>query len=133
MSDSAERGPWLDILKRKHECGPSYSPPIRIEVEHEGRILQVLVPHVRPKPRRLELKAIIRDDSLLCLIGRHTLEDGDDPYECGIVMIARRDEEGRYVVHVWHELFPYALEYLGLTTTSHVEYRTIDDPPDDED
>jgi hypothetical protein len=39
---------------------------------------------------------------------------GNEPCERGVLMVARADDEGSFVVHVWHELYPWALKYLGL-------------------
>ena len=32
----------------------------------------------------------------------------------GVLAVARRQPDGAYAVHVWHELYPWALKYLGL-------------------
>lgn len=125
MPDRRHEFPWLDILNRKHECGPSYSDPTPIEVIHEGCPLTVLVPNVLNHPERLELRAVVASGEFVVLIGRHTLKDGDDPYERGVLMVARRGDDGRFTVHVWHELYPYALKYLGLTE-SRVEYHVLE-------
>jgi hypothetical protein len=106
---------WVDVLNRKHECGPYLSRPKEIEVTHGGERLRVWVPDNLPDPERFELKATVRGDGLLVLFGRHSLKDYDDSYDRGILMVARLRVHGAYVVHVWHELYPWALDYLGLT------------------
>ena len=65
------------------------------------------------------LEATVRTDPLLVLIGHHTMK-GKDPYERGVLMVARADDEGSFVVHVWHELYPWALKYLGLGEVSEL-------------
>jgi len=39
---------------------------------------------------------------------------GKEPYERGVLMVAREIDDGSFVVHVWHELYPWALKHLGL-------------------
>jgi hypothetical protein len=115
MTGELKPGLWIDELNRKHECGPTYSDPIPVQVIVDGKTYTVLTPDILPSPERLEIKTTIVSDDLLMMIGRHTLTDGDDPYERGILMVARKVGDSIYAVHVWHELFPYALKYLGLT------------------
>jgi hypothetical protein len=80
---------------------------------HEGRPVRVRIPNNLIDPERLEILATFGSGPLLTLIGHHTMK-GDHPYERGVLMIARADSEGTFVVHVWHELYPWALKYLGL-------------------
>ena len=115
--DHWEDRPWLDILNRKHECGPSLSPHRLIDATLRGEAVRVSIPDNLNQPERLEIRAVLGDERRLVLIGHHamTLRGGED-YERGILMVARRREDGVYVVHVWHEMYPWALEYLGLET-----------------
>jgi hypothetical protein len=81
---------------------------------HDGKPVRISIPDELDDPDRLEIRATLGDDHRLVLIGHHTMK-GDEPYERGVLMVARRHEDdGPYVVHVWHELYPWALEYLGL-------------------
>ena len=112
MSRTWKDRPWLDVLSRKHECGPSLSPYRSIELDHEGRNLRVSIPDNLDSPERLEIRATLVSDDLAVLIGRHSTED--DPEGRGVLMVARPNDAGEYVVHVWHELYPWALDYLGL-------------------
>jgi hypothetical protein len=105
--------PWLDVLNRKHECGPSLSRYGRIDFEHDGQPIRVRIPDNLNNPERLEILAAIGTDPLLTLIGYHTME-GPHPYERGILMVARAESERTFVVHVWHEMYPRALKHLGL-------------------
>jgi len=86
---------------------------------HEGKPVQVAIPDNLHQPERLEIRTTLGNDRHLALIGWHvmTLGEGED-YERGILMLARRDGDGPYVVHVWHEMYPWALEYLGLGASS---------------
>jgi hypothetical protein len=105
---------WVDILKRKHECGPYLSDPIKVEVSHNGRSLDVWMPKPLPDFHRTRIEATAESDGLLFLVASHSLQR-DDPEGRGILMVARRREDGSYVVHVWHELFPWSLGRLGLS------------------
>ena len=114
MPSELKESRWIDVLNRKHEYGPTYSDPIPVHIVIDGNSYTVLTPAVLPNPERLEIKATLVSEHLLVLIGRHTLADGDDPYERGILMVAGHVEDKIYAVHVWHELFPGALKLLGL-------------------
>jgi hypothetical protein len=113
MRSGARGRPWLDVLSRKHECGPSLSDYRTLDLTHEGRPIRVRIPDNLNDPERLEILATMGSGPLLTLIGHHTMK-GKDPYERGVLMVARADLEGTFVVHVWHELYPWALEYLDL-------------------
>ncbi len=113
MTDVERDRPWVDVLNRKHECGPSLCRYRTIDVVHEGQAVRVRIPDNLNNPERLEILATIATGPLLALIGYHTME-GQYPYERGVLMIARAESEGTFVVHVWHEMFPWALKYLGL-------------------
>jgi len=111
--EAQEEGPWLDVLNRKHECGPAYVAYRTLDLTHEGQRLRVRIPDNLNDPERLEIRGTIRSGDLLTLIGHHTMA-GKDPYERGVLMVARAAADGTFVVHVWHELYPWALKYLGL-------------------
>jgi hypothetical protein len=113
MSRARQEPPWLDELKRKHECGPSLSDYRTITVTHEGEALRVRIPDNLNDPERLEIRATVRTGDLLVLLGYHT-QRGKDLCERGILMVARRQDDGPHVVHVFHELYPWALTHLGL-------------------
>ena len=112
MSRTEDR-PRVDVLFRKHECGPSLSRYRPLDLVHEGRSLRVSIPDNLRSPERLEIRATLVSDDLAVLIGRHSTP-ADDPDERGVLMVAKRADGGEYVVHVWHELYPWALDYLGL-------------------
>jgi hypothetical protein len=105
--------PWVDVLNGKHECGASLSRYSTVEIVHEGQQARVRIPDNLNNPERLEILAAIGTGPLLALIGYNTME-GPYPYERGILMVARAQPDKTFVVHVWHELYPWALKYLGL-------------------
>jgi hypothetical protein len=113
MTTSRDDRPWLDVLNRKHECGPSLARYRTLDLSHEGQPIRVRIPDNLNDPERLDIRATVRTDPLLVLIGHHTMK-GNEPCERGVLMVARADDEGSFVVHVWHELYPWALKYLGL-------------------
>ena len=113
MTTGGRERPWLDVLNRKHECGPSLSRYRSLDLVHEGRPVRVRIPNNLNDPERLEILATLGSGPLLTLIGHHTMK-GKTPYERGVLMVARADPEGTFIVHVWHELYPWALQYLGL-------------------
>jgi hypothetical protein len=117
VTDLSEDRPWLDVLNRKHECGPALSRYRTLDLTQEGRPLRIRIPDNLADPDRLEVRGTVRSDSLLVLIGHHTMK-GEDAYERGILMVARAEAEGAFVVHVWHELDPWALKSLGLGEVS---------------
>lgn len=127
MTSQQAEHPWVDVLTRKHECGPWYSEPARLRLTLGHEDVDVLVPEVRDKPERLEICDAVVSADRICLIGRHTLSDGSDPYECGVLMIGRKTDALTYTIHVWHELFPYALKYLGVAER-RLRYTVISSP-----
>ena len=92
MRTGEEERPWLDILNRKHECGPSLSEYRTLDLEHEGRSVRVSIPNNLINPERLEILATLGSGPLLTLIGYHTMK-GKSPYERGVLMVARADSE----------------------------------------
>ena len=119
MKGEREDRPWLDELREKHECGPSYVPYRTMEVAHEGATLLVSLPDQLDHPERLEVSVASENHSLLgrhlTLIGSYETERGyfsDEPNV--VLMAAHRRDDGPYVVHVWHDLYPWALDHLGL-------------------
>jgi len=113
MTAGERERPWLDVLNRKHECGPTLSEYRTLDLVHEGHPVRVRIPDNLIDPERLEILATLGSGPLLTLIGHHTMK-GKSPYERGVLMVARADPEGTFIVHVWHELYPWALKYLGL-------------------
>jgi hypothetical protein len=115
VSEAREDRPWLDELGEKHECGPSYSEYRAIEVEHEGAILHVSAPDHLEHPERFKARMVLASERHLTLIGSYETEHTYFPGEPRVfLMVAGREDAGPYVVHVWHELYPWALEHLGL-------------------
>jgi hypothetical protein len=118
MMTAREDRPWLDELNRKHECGPSLSRYRTLDLLHEGQPIHVQIPDNLNDPERLQIRATLRSGPLLALVGFHTMEDDDPVDGRGILMVARAADDGAFVVHVWHELYPWALKHLGLGEVS---------------
>jgi hypothetical protein len=110
-----EDRPWLDILGRKHECGPALSPYRTIDLDHQGKTFRVSVPDRLDHPERLEIRLVLASERHLTLIASYETEHGYFPDQPNVVlMVAHRPVDGPHVVHVWHDLYPWALEHLGL-------------------
>ncbi len=107
-------GLWIDDLRRKHEFGPSFGEPFPLEVIHEGVRYTILTPDILPDPERLQIRSTVRSDQFFVMIAQHTLADKANPYERGILLVAKCVGERTYAVHVWHELFAPTLGLLGL-------------------
>jgi hypothetical protein len=113
MTAPRRERPWLEASDGKHECGPALADYYTLNLVHDGRPVRVQVPDYLEDRDRLEILATMGSGPLLTLIGYHAMAVVE-PYEQGILMVARADSEGVFVVHVWHELYPWALKYLGL-------------------
>ena len=119
--DRSER-PWLDILTHKHECGPALSPYRTMEIDHDGTTLRIALPDRLDHPGGLEIRLVLASERHLVLIGSYETEHGyfsDEPNV--VLMAAHRRDDGPYVVHVWHDLYPWALENLGLRPDGEAE------------
>ena len=112
MSKEQREVVLADILCRKHEYYDSDIEPI--EAVHEGRRLTLLAPEVVIESERIEVRTILTSDDLIVAIAHHSITGKYAPDERGIILIGRKRDESTYLVHVWHELFPQALELLGL-------------------
>lgn len=100
---------WTDHLLEKHECS-SYERTRRFDIEFGGRRLALLSPEWLPE---VEVARVVGDDDLVFVIG--TIKDArnQDIGGDGVVLAARRRDDGSYGVHVWHALYPWALRHLG--------------------
>lgn len=112
---SEDDRPWLDELHRKHECGPSLMPYAWMPIELGGEQATLRLPVPFEDLAGLEIKAVIGGDGpLLALLATHS-GIPEVPEPISILMVARRSNDGTFVVHVFHELYhPWALEHLGL-------------------
>lgn len=105
--ESAEKL-WIDCLHEKHECYASGhievrecligEEPVQFRVWGSLPVFQSVTGAIR--------------GPLLFLCGS-TDEEFDDK-SCGAILVGRRADDGIYDVHVWHELFPWAGEHLGI-------------------
>lgn len=65
---------------------------------------------------------VLASERHLTLIGSYETEHSYFPGEPNVVlMVAHRRDDGPYVVHVWHDLYPWALENLGLRPDREAE------------
>ncbi|QDV33960.1 hypothetical protein [Tautonia plasticadhaerens] len=110
--------PWVDVLGRKHECGPSLSPYVAVGITVGGRSETLHMPdHFEDGGSALEVRAVIGDGSLIVVIATHPGNE-EVPEPSTILMVARRSDDAPFVVHVWHELYPRALDHFGLADES---------------
>lgn len=105
--ESAEKL-WIDCLHEKHECYMSRHVEVR-ECQIGDERVQFRVQDSLPLFQ--SATGAIRGP-LLFLCGITDEEFDDKP--CGAMLVGRRADDGVYDVHVWHELFPWACEYLGV-------------------
>src|SRR5215831_14383109 len=98
MPRQLEKVFWVDTLHRKHECGPYLGDPICLEVLIEGESFDVWMPEEGHDFHRLRIERAVEGGGLLFIIASYSLEE-DDPDGRGIVMAAKRHEDGRYIVH----------------------------------
>ncbi|HEX6984393.1 MAG TPA: hypothetical protein VF170_03400 [Planctomycetaceae bacterium] len=101
---------WIDQLLEKHECFTFDRYVARMEVEHDGERLTLLLPDYLA---RFEVVRTAGRGGVLFLLGRDEREFGRGE-RLGVLAVARRRPDGAYAVHVWHELYPWALKHLGL-------------------
>ncbi len=113
MSDNLRKPEhWVDELTEKHECG-GYRDPVTIELDHSGRSLTLVAPF--PFEDRAEIleTTISPSGDLLYLIAKEPREEAYMGFATILIVAIRRDQD-RYEVVVWHELYPWAIERLGL-------------------
>lgn len=99
--------PWIDCLWEKHECY-DYTPRTET-VALDGRAIQLLLPCYMP---RFTVLTWSERGALLFLLLQ--LEQRYHDAFVGAVVVARKTEENSYTTTIWHELYPYALKYLGF-------------------
>ena len=101
---------WVDCLLEKHECYTYDRYATTREVEYDGRSYRIVLPDHLPS---FEVVHAVEQGDLLSLFGRDERTLRKDEY-LGVLAVARRQADGTFVVHIWHELYPWALKYLGL-------------------
>ena len=60
---------------------------------------------------------------LLFLVAKEPSGYPDMPY-FGLLIVARRRNDGCYAAVVWHGLYPWAIKYLGLETDASLDQRS---------
>lgn len=119
MRDEA-RGPWVDCLWEKHECF-DYTPR-EVSIKLNGRLVTLLVPSYVPD---FEVLCHAQTRDLLFLILRLNVTEPYYELTMGVIVVARRlnNREDVYATTIWHELFTWALKYLGLEEIEETENR----------
>ena len=108
MSKSTEF--WTEHLFEKHECGPyEESQARRFDLDAQGVRVTLLAPDWLPPVQPVVTTA---SGDLLFVLGRMSTPDYKPTNGQGVLLVARRREDGTYGVHVWHELYEWALGYL---------------------
>ena len=100
---------WTEHFFEKHECGPYEGNSVRQETMLiDGEDLRLSFPEWLP---RVEPITSARRDGLLFVLSRI---EPDDPHDAGtpVVLVAHRRDDGSFGVHVWHVLYPCALDHL---------------------
>ena len=103
---------WVDQLERKHECF-GYDSTHAISVSTGGQEYSVIVPeYVQPAT----LLAVSLQGDLLSIIG--TLDQLWNERPIGFFILARHENAFQFSAVVCHQLYPYAIEKLGLSNSS---------------
>ena len=103
---------WIDQLERKHECF-GYDSSHSISVSIGGQEYSVIVPEYVRQTKPL---VVTLQDDLLSIVG--TLDKVWDERPIGFFILARRENAFQFSAVVCHQLYPYAIEKLGLDTPS---------------
>lgn len=106
---------WTEHFFEKHECGHYEGDSLRREtMKIDSAEIALWVPRWLP---RLEPVTSARRGDLLFVLSRI---EKNDPHNAGtpVMLVARRREDASFGVHVWHVLYPWALDHL----TSHQSF-----------
>ncbi|MFZ8853917.1 hypothetical protein [Fervidibacter sp.] len=102
---------WIDCLHEKHECWTYERSRKPIPIKLGQRQVQL---HMPSYLTNIEILVTAEHDGILFLLARN-LSKWAQESECdGVVMVAKKLDDENYAVAVWHELWGYALKYLGL-------------------
>jgi len=99
---------WVDCVHGKHECF-SYDGSSTVAATVGGRDVAIVVPDYLADVRIL---VTAESDGMLFCFGRTNEKFNNQ--NCGLVLVAKRVDESRYEVGVWHELYPWALTHFGF-------------------
>lgn len=111
---------WIDCLRRKHECWPYGDGRDlgEVRIQHNGQPVRLVMPEWLTEVEPLTTCGV---GDLLFILARPK----ESHYEAGtvILMVARcdREEENVWSVVVWHELYEWALVFLGLAEAKSVD------------
>lgn len=105
-----DRPYWVDQVFEKHECF-TYGDHAILKIKLPQGEVKLIVPKYLPEVTILKSA---ESDGLLFLVGHDTEEHRGAPM--GVLLVARKSKKkDTYETVVWHELFPWALKYLGLS------------------
>ncbi|MCS7187529.1 MAG: hypothetical protein RMK89_11335 [Armatimonadota bacterium] len=110
MSDE-ERKFWIDCLHEKHECWTYENFRTSIPLKVGRRKVQLHMPSGFDK---VEILFTAEREGILFILARNLSKWAQEMWCDGILMVAKRLENGDYAVAIWHELYGYALKHLGL-------------------
>lgn len=106
-----ERKFWIDCLHEKHECWTYERFRTSIPLKVGRREVQL---HLPSDLDEIEILFTAERGRILFILARN-LNEWAQRAECdGVLMVAKRLENGDYAVAIWHELYGYALKHLGL-------------------
>ena len=109
MSTKEKPPHWIDHLAEKHECFP-YGETRTLSVTYDGREISLVAPRWVANVTPLAVAPV---GEVLMLLGQ--LDKIWDKRPLGVMLVAQQKAADQYEVVVWHELYPYALERLGLS------------------
>ncbi len=105
---------WIDCLCEKHECWTYERFRTSIPLKVGRKKVQLHLPSDLDK---VEILFTAERKGILFIIARNLSEWAQEMWCDGVLMVAKRLEDGSYAVAIWHELYSYALKHLGLRQT----------------
>ncbi len=101
---------WIDCLTHKHECWDYDHCAATIEIEFNGDTTKLTLPKYFVD---WDVKAVSKDGNLITIIGREK-KAWDKEEHLGVLIVAKVVEPGHYSAVIFHQLYPWALQFLGL-------------------
>lgn len=107
--DEKESTLWIDQLREKHECY-MHGDLIDKVIVVDGRAVMMRLPEYLSD---IEVCRAAVTDKVLFVLARQPNEKSVSDECDAAFLVGCLNENGKYDVHVWHELYPWALRYLG--------------------
>ncbi len=107
--DEKEPELWIDQLREKHECY-THGDLVDKVIDVEGRVVTMRLPEYLSDIQ--VCRAAVSDKVLFVLARQPNQKSVADVCDAAF-LIGSLNEDGKYDVHVWHDLYPWALRYLG--------------------